>query len=97
MVKVVYCDRCGKELDRREKWEENGFGSEFDFDDFFNDKGFSTIGEATLDGKKIKIPKRVIKVQLCQECLVGYNKLIDEANEKVRDYLRENKKKFKKE
>jgi len=85
MVKVIYCDRCGKELKRKEKWEENAF----DFDDFFDEKGFGDLSEATIDGEKIKLPKRIMKVQLCQECINGYNKIVDKANKEVREYLKE--------
>jgi ribosomal protein S26 len=89
MVKVVYCDRCGKELKRKEKWEE----SAFDFDDFFEDKNFGDISEATINGEKVKIPKKILKVQLCQDCIIGYNKIVDNANKEVKNYLKNNKEK----
>ncbi len=50
-----------------------------------------------LTQSKIKIPKRVKKVQLCQECIGGYNKIIDKANKEIKAYLKEGKEKEKKE
>lgn len=90
MVKVTYCDRCGKELKRKEKWEETGF----DFDDAFEDRGFGDISEAMLNsGKMVTLPKRIRKAQLCQDCLVGYNNIVDKANEEVKSFLKEKKNK----
>ncbi len=84
MVKITYCDRCEKELKRKEKWEEGVF----DFDDIF-DNGFGNVSEVTFGGKNVQLPKRVIKAQLCEKCIVGYNDIIGKTNREVKEYLSE--------
>lgn len=79
MVKIVYCDRCGGEIKRTEKWQEDGFG---DFDDLFEEQG-DLLSKSNL--------KRVTKVQVCENCLGGYNKIIDETNKRIKSYLKEGK------
>ncbi len=95
MVKVFFCDRCGKELKRIEK------GGDL-FDDFFDkDEFFGNVEEATIEHEgtqsKVKIPKRVKKVQLCQGCIGGFNQIIDKANKEIKSYLEEGKKQEEKE
>lgn len=85
MVKITYCDRCGIELKRIEKSEDDGFG---DFEDFGS--AFENFGqgkENILNGKLM--PNKVLKVQLCQDCVKGYNNIVNKANEEIRSYLKE--------
>ena len=87
MVKITYCDRCSTELKRVEKGEDDGFG---DFEDFGS--AFDNFGqgkENILNGKLM--PNKVLKVQLCQDCVKGYNKIVNKANEEIKAYLKESK------
>lgn len=81
MVKVEYCDRCGKETSR---------GDKVDFNNFF--EGFEKDASISIKMGKNDIKKDILRPQLCQKCLEGYNSIIDRTNLEVKKFLEEGKK-----
>lgn len=86
MVKVTFCDRCNKEIKRMDIGKMDIFDDFFDKEDIFDD-----LSEAKVDGENT--PKRIKKVQLCQNCLMGYNEIIDNTNKEIKEYLKKGKEK----
>ena len=86
MVKIEFCDKCHKELSRvrdpTSLGNLEGFeNSSFDFGDF-ND-----VWEEAQNGKTITLPNKIIKPRLCQDCITGYNNIINNANKEIKEYL----------
>lgn len=77
MVKVIYCDRCGKELKiiDKEKAEANSL-----FEDHL-DWGIPFPEIAQLD--KVRRP------QLCSLCGKAYNNIISKTNEAINIWIKE--------
>lgn len=80
MVKVIYCDRCGKEINRT---------NDTDFDEIFENLGGKNSSISISVGNDVI--KKIISPQLCQNCLEGYNHIIDKTNENIKEYLKEGK------
>lgn len=82
MVKVTYCDRCGKELERIDRIAENSFDEMFD-------KFDNISGGLNLKITNSKLIRQLILPQLCPHCLKSYNKIIDRANKEIKIFLKE--------
>ncbi len=52
--------------------------SSADFDDMFNSVSSEFGNESS-----------IIQPQLCNKCEKGYNKIVDETNKRIKDYLKE--------
>ncbi|MEX0932843.1 MAG: hypothetical protein WDZ77_01965 [Candidatus Pacearchaeota archaeon] len=76
MVKVTYCDRCKKEIKRKDR---DSFGEVFDdedWDDKFNfSNSFSGLNKAE-------------KYHLCDGCKRGYNKIINKTNKELKKFIK---------
>ncbi len=45
------------------------------------------VWEEAQHGKTITLPNRIIKPRLCQDCISGYNNIINNANKEIKEYL----------
>ena len=77
MAKITFCDRCAIEIRRVNKDGAN---------DEFNDEDFNGIFE-NLDGMLDNL-MRVQKFHLCDKCLKGYNKIINNANKEISNFMK---------
>jgi hypothetical protein len=93
MVEKTFCDRCDKEIispikkDPFEDFFDVKFDKNLNYEVNYNVKN-AKVKYPDGSSKELTVPVRLIKLQLCEDCTIEYNKIVRKANQEILNWVK---------